>query len=251
MNQSSLKHPFTRVRKLSWKFIIEQLQEPTTLIWTTLSPSALFIFLLTSRGTTALSQADYIQSASWFYAYISFSVAFFGLSFYLIGRRESGFIRSFAYQQQAIKLLLISYLISYSLLSLMHATAFYVLTRPLYGQYNLQEYTHLITCFYISYLLFSCAGLLTALLPLKFTTAGTLFSALSFAMLSLGYMGATYNTGSALSSINAANPLAFSSGLFTGTSSLASTSIVTVITLSLTIYIAARYFRVQPVWSRY
>lgn len=239
-----------RMLNVAGKLILEQAREPTALIWTTLSPSALFIFLLISKGSEKISQLDYVGSASWFYAYISFSVALFGLSFYLIGRRESGFVRSFAYQKKSIHLLLGAYLISYSLISLLHASIFYLLTKPFYGTYNLHEYLHLITCFYISYLAFSCAGLLFSLLPLKFTTASTLFSALSFIMLTLGYMGATY-IDSPLANINIANPLAFSTRLFTDTAALPLISTVTAIIFSATAYITARYFRIQPVWSRY
>lgn len=239
-----------RMLNVSGKLILEQLREPTALIWTTLSPSALFIFILLSKGARDISQTDYIDSASWFYAYISFSVAFFGLSFYLIGRRESGFVRSFAYHKKSIHLLLGAYLISYSVISILHASIFYILTRPLYGSYNLNEYTHLITCFYISYLAFSCAGLLLSLLPLKFTTTSTLYSALSFLMLTLGYMGAMYSD-SPLANINVANPLAFSTRLFIGTSSLPFTSALIAMAFSSSAYITARYFRVQPVWSRY
>ena len=67
----------------------EHLREPTSLLWSALAPCILFII---TQPTHAAS--TYTASAAWFYSYISATLAFFGFSFYLIGRRESGFTRS-------------------------------------------------------------------------------------------------------------------------------------------------------------
>ncbi|MDZ3993788.1 hypothetical protein PspTeo4_28536 [Pseudomonas sp. Teo4] len=250
MKKDNISQTAKRIFNISKVLTIEQWKEPTALIWTTLSPSALFILLLTSRETTTLVTHDYIASASWFYAYISSSVAMFGLSLYLIGRRESGFVRSFIYQRQSLTLFLTSHLLSYSFTGLIHFTTFYLITRPLYGAYAMDEYLHLIACAYISYLYFSCAGLAISLLPIKFTTANTLFSIISFAMLSLGYMGATY-VNSSVSGLKSSNPLVLSTKIFLGEIPLAHSASIAFALLSICIFFTHRYFRIQPIWSRY
>lgn len=152
--------------------ITEHLREPTSLLWSALAPCLLFI-ITTPKHTTL----TYTASTAWFYSYISASVAFFGFSFYLIGRRESGFTRSFIYQRGAIKIFLISHTLSYLVLSTLYALLFYLLTKPLRGHYLLPELLYLLACFYTSYLMFTCIGLGIAALPIKFSTASTLFFA--------------------------------------------------------------------------
>lgn len=103
----------------------------------------MFMIMKQNASFTGLSASSYTHSAAWFYAYISANVAFFGLSFYLIGRRESGFVRSFIYRREAITLFLTSHALSYSVISLLYSSAFYIITKPLYGPYSLPEFLHL------------------------------------------------------------------------------------------------------------
>lgn len=230
--------------------LLEQLREPTALLWTVVSPAALYIFMRTSKETTSLPTQDYIASSSWFYSYVASSVALFGLSFYLIGRRESGFIRSFIYQKRAIKIYLSAHCLCYSIIGIMHATMFYLITRPLYGDYSLDEYFYLMACFYSVYSLFAAAGLLITLLPLKFTTASTLFSIASFALLVLGYVEAFY-TESDLPEWIVVSPLTYGAAIFQGRVDLPSSLLCAAVILSVSVYFTYRKFRIQPVWSRY
>ncbi|WP_178089949.1 hypothetical protein [Pseudomonas sp. WS 5051] len=107
------KNTGSRAFQLAMIFIKEQLKEPTALFWILLSPGAVFYLLIYSKGDDNFNQ-DYSAVTAWFYAYISSSVAFFGFSFYIIGRRESGFIRSFIYTPHARAVFLIAQLIAYS-----------------------------------------------------------------------------------------------------------------------------------------
>lgn len=235
-----------RIARISKILVLEHLKEPTALLWTALSPCIMFIILTQSTPTSQQTSQAYITAAAWFYAYISSSVAFFGLSFYLIGRRESGFIRSFIYQKTAIALFLCSHLTSYTLISIIYFSFFYLTTKPLYGDYSTYEFLYLLSCFYASYLMFSCIGLAIAALPIKFTTANTLFSLLSFIMLLSGYIGAMHTQD-----IPSINPLHLSTKIFHGEISLINSFLAALTSSLLGSYLTGKYFRIQPIWSRY
>jgi ABC-2 type transport system permease protein len=234
-----------KVTAITKILITEHMREPTALLWSALAPCILFI-MMTQKHTTSA----YTTSAAWFYSYISATVAFFGFSFYLIGRRESGFTRSFIYQRGAIKIFLISHTLSYIVISAFYASLFYLLTKPLHGHYSLPEFLYILACFFTSYFIFSCIGLGIAALPIKFSTASTLFSLISFLMLGSGYTGAMQNFD-ATHPLALINPLYLSAQIFHGEISLLK-SFITALPVSLmTIFLTGRYFRIHPVWSRY
>jgi ABC-2 type transport system permease protein len=98
--------------------------------------------------------------------------------------------------------------------------------------------------------MFSCIGLLVAALPIRFSTASTLFSITSFLMLFSGYLGAAQPNHS-MQALSFFNPLNFSKKIFTGELPL-SVSLIASATLFLAcLSITARHFRIHPVWSRY
>lgn len=227
----------------------EQLQEPIALLWVMLSPCTLFYFMAFSSDNTRLFNENYIHASSWFYAYMASSVALFGCSFYLIGRRESGFVRSFIYQRSSIALYLSAHVIGYSLIALCYATVFYLLTRPAFGPYSLAEFGYLLPRFLVCYTLFSSIGMLFALAPLKFATASTLFSILSFMMLSLSYLGASAN--SPLATVNGINPLRLAQLFIASSARPESAALGATGLLILCSMVLYKFLRIQPVWSRY
>lgn len=247
---SSLKRSLQRSLRIIKILTIEYLREPTALLWTGIAPCIMFIFSMHQFKYATVAHSSYATSAAWFYSYMSASVAFFGFSFYLIGRRESGFIRSFIYQKSAVRLFLASHFVSYSLLSLFYFTLFYLATKPFFGSYSPSEYFYLAGCFYTSYLIFSCLGLAIAALPIKFGTASTAFSLLSFWMLLSGYLGATttLDRGASLSEVN---PLSISMQIFSGELPLAHSFIVACLALLSGSFLTTKKLRTQPVWSRY
>lgn len=247
---TNLQHHTLRIVKI-WNIsrilIKEHLQEPTALLWTGLAPC--LMFMIVTSNYPAANQA-YRANAAWFYAYIAANVAFFGLSFYLIGRRESGFIRSFIYQRNAIFLFLLSHATSYTVISLIYCSVFYLTTKPLYGEYSFGEYLQLTTCFYTSYLIFSCIGLIIAALPIKFSTAGTLFSLMSFLMLASGYAGSMHGHGS-YHGFNLINPLYLTTQIVNGALPLLTSFMAALTASTAGLLLTAKYFRIQPIWSRY
>lgn len=238
--------PIYRIATLLLK---EHLREPSSLLWTAIAPSLLY-FLMAPASAESENVRPYLSYAAWFYAYLSANVALFGFSFYLIGRRESGFVRSFIYKRASIHLFLSAHLLSYTALGMIYATAFYLMTKPLHGGYAYQEYLHILICFLASYMGFICLGLIIVALPIRFGTASTLFSLLSFLMLISSYRGASADHGQA-GLLALVNPLQLSTLLFLNHNPPLQAFLLIAPCALLAFYLIVKYFRIQPVWSRY
>jgi ABC-2 type transport system permease protein len=246
-----MNNPFAlRIKTLSFILLKEQLREPTAFLWTLLSPSAIYYFMILSRQSESDFSQPYLTSTSWFYAYISSSVALFGFSFYIIGRRESGFVRSFIYDTKPSIIFLTAHFTCYSLIALLYCSIFYVITKPSYGGYSLLELSSIASNFYICYIIFCTPGLLLALAPLKFQTANTLISIFLFFMLVLAFFGK--NPQHAYARLNLINPLALTQEIMHA-AVLENLSIAAIsgVTFLVTAGVFIKKFRVHPVWSRY
>lgn len=242
--KSTPKHTTIRLFHISLILIKEHIRDTSSFLWTSAAPCMLYFIVAGSLNL------PYLKQAGWFYAYISANVAFFGFSFYLIGRRESGFIRSFIYRKVPMLFFLTAQMISYALMSLFYASLFYLITKPLHGPYSLQEYMFILACFSTSYLGFTLIGLIIASLPLTFGTAGTLFSLLSFLMLISSFIGAA-TVESQHPVVMLLNPLLVSTQLFHGNLALGMVFPPFFMLSIIAIYLTAKHFRIQPVWSRY
>ena len=245
-------HKIKRAVGLGLIFIKEQAKEPTAFFWTILSPAVLFYLLNYSRGNTPPYNTDYIAATSWFYAYISSSVAFFGFSFYIIGRRESGFIRSFIYKFESRVVFLLGQFFAYSLISILYCATFYCLTRPAFGSLFIEEILFISGRFYLCFLLFSIPGLLLTLPPITFQNANTLFSIAAFSMLILGIYGASSSLSGISSIIRCINPLAMANDiLLQGAIDNKVLTFTIIIVFIGTLLSTLRLLRINPVWSRY
>lgn len=245
-------HPFIKkMMTLSLILTKEQVKEPIAFIWIILSPSLMFYFLCLTKGIESFANSNYFEHSAFFYAYVSASVAFFGYAFYLIGRRESGFIRSFAYQPRAKALLLCAQLLTYTFIALLYCTLLYLLTRPLFGGYEPAEFLFLLLRFCTCFLMFCVVGLLVVRLPLTFQNANTVFSALLFLML-MGLFASRMFALPGLNIISYINPLVFASDIMVmqGWRYLAVT-LGTVICLIALMWASIHWIPVNPIWSRY
>lgn len=242
---------FLRTVKLSMIFIKEQLKEPSAFFWTLISPAAAFYAFNYSRGQKPPYSTNYIEATSWFYAYIASTVALFGLSFYIIGRRESGFIRSFIYTRESRAVFLSAKLLAYSLISIFYCWAFYAFTRGAYSSPNLQELFHLTAKFYICFLFFSTPALLLTLLPITFQTANTVFSILSFSMLIAGiYSAAEARLFESFTHL--VNPLKFAYEIMASEKLNNYKKTIPIATsLLFTHLLLIHKLRTNPIWSRY
>jgi len=236
---------------LTWLFVKEQIKEPVALFWIIVSPAITYYLLAYSRGGFSPSGMTYLESTSWFHAYISSSVAFFGFSFYIVGRRESGFIRSFVYSSEARLIFMLAQFFAYSLIALIYCAAFYFLTYFNFGDFDVTGFLLVSSRFYICYVMFCVPGILFSLLPVNFQNANTIFSVASFAMLVLGIISVR-ELHPVLGVINGFNPLYIANKIMIGgverypvLISMILFSFIAVFLLSL------RFFRINPVWSRY
>lgn len=247
MRICSIAKPFF----LAMLFIKEQLKEPVALLWIVISPAVTFYLISYARSSGSEFPSDYLSSTSWFYAFVSSSVALFGLAFYIVGRRESGFLRSFVYTRNAKIIFLLGQFLAYSVMSVIYCSVFYGLTRGYVGLMGLAEWMTIVGRFYICFLLFSIPSLLLTLAPIGFQNTHTLFSMFSFAMLALGIAG-----------MNSSHPLFEAVGLFNPmrwanhimlVGVAASLPIVALVVglFFLTRWVVFRFLLINPVWSRY
>lgn len=245
------KNILPRVLSLTSIFIKEQIKEPIAFFWIMISPCAMFYFFATTRQDPSYFSSNYTSISAWFYAYISSSVALFGFGFYIIGRRESGFTRSFIYSQASKLIFLLSHFLAYSLISIAYCAAFYLTTKLPFGDYDPGELLDIALRFYICFIMFCAFGAAFSLLPINFQNSNTLLSIFSFCMLILGVMS-TSNANHITDSLNLANPLTLASHLME--QGLKSNKLITAtifIIFIITLHKTFKHLRINPVWSRY
>ncbi len=241
----------SRSFELTWLFVKEQLKEPVALFWIIVSPVATYYLLAYSRGELSPSGMSYLESTSWFHAYISSSVAFFGFSFYIVGRRESGFIRSFVYTSEAKLIFMLAQFFACSLISLIYCAAFYVMTCFSFGGFEVAEFLLVFSRFYICYVLFCVPGILLSLLPVSFQNANTIFSMTSFGMLVLGVLSVR-DLHPVLDFIQGFNPLYIANQIMAGGIERHPILILGVFFSFIAVFLLSlRFLRINPVWSRY
>jgi ABC-2 type transport system permease protein len=241
----------TRATSLAFLLMKEQLKEPIALFWIIVSPCMLFYFMALSRGGETYFNQEYIDATSWFYSYIASSVAFFGFSFYIIGRRESGFTRSFIYNKSSKAVFLLAQFLAYSLIAIIYCSVFYLSTHPPFGAPNWLDFFNILIRFYLCYILFCTPGLLLTLAPLNFQNANTLISIVSFTLLATG-VAATAFSNTIINAFNTINPLALANQLMLGTSCQKTFFMASVIgAFIITFFITLKFLRITPVWSRY
>jgi len=246
MNTSTAR----RVARLTSIFFREQLREPISLLWTLISPSALFYLITFNNMTFSPHTADYIQSTAGFYAYISATVAFFGVTFYIIGRRESGFIRSFIYSTEAKSIFLASHLVCYFITASLYCVSFYLITKPGFGEYNLPELAEILYRFLTCFIIFCSPALLLANRRLKFQTANTVISIIIFTLVLLTLLSSRVES-TAIDLVNIVNPFHLSKDVMAGQSRALPLMACFGAILVIIFACLVRTLKINPVWSRY
>ncbi|OIN45832.1 ABC transporter permease [Pseudomonas azotoformans] len=241
----------SRPAVLAALFIKEQLREPVALLWTVVSPVVTYYLITYARAPLSGEAVDYLSGTSWFYAFVSSNVALFGLAFYIVGRRESGFLRSFVYTGRTKVVFLFGQFLAYSVVSIVYCSVFYMLTRMYSGGLDSAEYLMIVGRFYVCFLLFSIPALLLTLVPLGFQNASTLFSILSLLMLAVGIVSMG-SVSPLLTVVNFFNPLWWANKIMLG-GVVECALLVWVVTLSLLLLflVLCRFLLINPVWSRY
>lgn len=240
------RHIVYRSIKLTILFLKEQFKEPTAILWTIISPSLFYYLLRYTSDHQSKLNSDYVEDSAWFYAYIASSVGLFGFSLYIIGRRESGFVRSFIYSMDSKIVFLTAQLLSYSLIAIIYCCTFYVLTKVLSGEFYGLELLNIATRFYACFLIFCSIGLLLTLLPLTFQNSSTLFSIILFTMIALGFANPI------IDDIGYLNPLQTAKNIMrTGPLENIEALAISITTLLATLLCSMKYLRINPIWSRY
>jgi len=244
-------YPLLKPLLLAGLFIKEQLKEPVALFWIVISPAVTFYLIAYARvGEGTLSQR-YLDNTSWFYAFVSSSVALFGLAFYIVGRRESGFLRSFVYTRRTKTIFLLGQFFAYSIMSVIYCSVFYVFTRNYFGVMDVTEFFVVLGRFYICFLLFSVPSLLLTLIPMGFQNTNTVFSIFSFLMLVLGVVSANASHR-VFEVIRYFNPMWWANQIMSlGVAECAFLVRVVVCLFVISFLMLIRFLLINPVWSRY
>ncbi|AIB37402.1 MULTISPECIES: hypothetical protein [Pseudomonas] len=241
----------SRPVSLAALFIKEQLREPVALFWTVISPVVTYYLITYVRAPLNSSAVDYLSSTSWFYAFVSSNVALFGLAFYMVGRRESGFLRSFVYTGRTKVVFLVGQFFAYTVVSILYGSVFYLLTRIFSGRVDVAEYLVIIGRFYVCFLVFSIPSLLLTLVPLGFQNTSTLFSIVSLTMLALGILSVG-PVSPALGVISFFNPMWWANRIMLdGVMECGMVVLVVIISLPFLFLVMCRFLLINPVWSRY
>lgn len=244
MKRYSLSKPFL----LAKLFIKEQFKEPVALFWTVISPVVTYYLIAYARAPLSTAASSYLSTTSWFYAFISSSVALFGLAFYIVGRRESGFLRSFVYTQKTKAVFLQGQFLAYSLISIIYCSVFYFFT---YGCLDVPTLFIVAGRFYVCFLIFSIPSLLLTLLPLGFQNANTVFSMLSLMMLALGIVSVS-SVNPVLNVLRFFNPMWWANQIMLeGVAEHASMLLVIGVLFMFSFWLVLRFLLINPVWSRY
>lgn len=249
------KHIFIRSTKLALLLLKEQFKEPTAILWTIISPSLLFYLINHANNPEKNPDFNYMEGSSWFYGYIAASVGLFGFALYIVGRRESGFIRSFIYTSTSKIIFLAGQFLSYSVIAMIYCCTFYLLTKMFFGKLQASELFDIVVRFYACFLIFCTIGLILTLLPINFQNSSTIFSILLFTMIALGVAssGTTpENTFPLADQINLLNPLHLANKIMrSGIQENIETLVISMTTLTITLLFSMRHLRINPVWSRY
>ena len=220
------------------------------MLWTLISPCALFYFLNHNNIPASPRSENYIQSTAGFYAYIACTVAFFGVAFYIIGRRESGFIRSFIYTPEAKTIFLASHLLCYFIAATVYCITFYTLTKPGFGQYSVAEFGSILYRFLTCFTVFCSPALYLANCRLKFQSANAIISMLIFLMIILALL-TTKTQSHVLVVLNSINPFSISKSIMAGSLRPEPLLFLSGLILFTLIVLTSKRLRVNPVWSRY
>lgn len=239
---------FKRSIALMRLFVKEQFKEPVALFWMIISPAATYYLLFYYKGVLVPSSSMYLESVSWFYAYISLSVAFFGFSFYIVGRRESGFIRSFIYMPDSRFVFMLAQYLAYSIIALTYGVVFYGVTYFPFGSFEVYDFLVILFRYYLCFMFFCIFGILLSLLPMNFQNANTAYSITSFAMLVLGVLGIR-NDSYMIYIINMFNPLNIANNIMVGR--VEGAYFLVFLMFVVAFWLSLRFLRINPVWSRY
>ncbi|WLQ15637.1 hypothetical protein O5O45_06870 [Hahella aquimaris] len=245
-----MKKWITNNYRLSRLFILEQVREPLTLFWTLIAPPLLFVFLnLDPLVSGAATTGWYEEQASWYLSYLALSVSLFGFALYFVGRRESGFIKSFIQGKEAKALFLSAQISASLLLSCFCFIVFIVITTVAFGVSPLDALTRFAIPFLIIMVTFVWSALFISVLPLTFMNANSGISIFFMALLMFSIAGFKANIP-ALSYLNLFNPLSIATQFMASGGLHSVESIGTIALMTALGGVGLVRMKTSPTWSR-
>lgn len=230
-------------------FLLEQIRFPLGIFWGMLAPPILFFFFnIESIGSGYATKDWYVSQSAWFLSYIITSVSLYGFSIYLVGRRESGFLRSFVIGRRGRALFISAQFISAVVLSLVYSL-FFLLTTSLSFGVNLFT---VIPDFFIPYalvtLVFMSCSVFFLLLPLNFQNANSVVSIAFMLMVMISLANSRLNS-EILKAVNAFNPIYIGELLISSNLSLSPGLLLLFCILILISINTAINLKTNPIWE--
>lgn len=188
-------------------FLLEQVRVPLGVFWGMLAPSVLFFFFhIDVINSGSVDVAWYASQCAWFMSYIIASVSLYGFSIYLVGRRESGFLRSFVIGRRDKALFVLAQLVS-ALVILLVYTAFFLFTTTLvFGINPLVVIPEIAAPYAVVTLMFMSGSIIFLLIPMNFQNANTVVS-ISFMLMVMLSLAGVRSEGYRLNKLNIFNPM--------------------------------------------
>lgn len=237
--------------RLGKLLIVEQLREPVGLFWSVIAPPLMFAFLNNEAlGKQPLSVDWYVSETGWYLSYIAVTTSLFGFALYFVGRRESGFVRSFITGKKNRLLFIVSQFMSSVVLALLAYLFFMVMTAAISGVDILGAMGALLKPFMIALVLNMFGALSIAALPITFQNASSGISIFSSVMLILGIAGVQADPAGTVCRLNQFNPLYIWAGFISSGGRFSQIHFILGIVMVTLGGVGYHWFRVNPVWNR-
>ena len=237
------------VVRLCKLLIVEQLREPVGIFWLVIAPPVLFTFLNTG-AQTASSVSWYEATAGWYLSYIAITVSLFNFALYFVGRRESGFVRSFIVGKRAKFTFILAQALASAALAFCAFVMFIFITASLVKVPMASVAVSLCFPFLIALAFSMTATLVIAALPVTFQNASSGISIFSAMLLILSVSGNYASPNPVLQAINAFNPLHLWASFISSVGAFSLSHIFLVFASVVLGVIGYVYFRITPVWNR-
>ncbi len=157
-------------------FVREQFREPIGVVWAFVAPIAYMVLTSAQDDLATMPLHTYVDKAALCLAYIALSVSFMGFGLYLVGRRESGFVRSFLVSPAKRRRFLLAQFLASFFVANLYGIAFLLVTSWFLLGGIPQDAWFLFVWFSLTCAVLMYGAMFFAALPLTFQSAGSVMS---------------------------------------------------------------------------
>jgi ABC-2 type transport system permease protein len=230
--------------------VAEQLREPISIFWSIVAPIGFMAFSTYQGRHAVLDPANFAEKAGWCLAYIALTVSFFGFGLYLIGRRESGFVRSFLTSRRKRNRFMLAQFMASLILCVAYGSIFILVTAFFLTDISYIEVGRLVFSFLLVCIVFMVGSIFFAALPITFQSASSLMSISVTILLVAGLVASRSPSGGV--ELAHFNPFVSAAAFISGTLGSGKHFLIltgqTVMLLALGIYGVMKQ-RLNPEWS--